>query len=123
MYLISSSKLRKARQNYQNVLPYFYRRTRDDYSSRRPTHHDATVRRRTYDDRRPTTTYAYDVPTYVPYRRTVRTGTYDRRTTTTYRTTVTYDRRTDDDVPYGTVRTGTGPRTNVVPYGTVRTGT
>ena len=23
MYLISSSKLRKARQNYQNVLPYF----------------------------------------------------------------------------------------------------
>ena len=25
MYLISSSKLRKARQNYQNVLPYFTR--------------------------------------------------------------------------------------------------
>ena len=23
MYLISSSKLRKARKNYQNVLPYF----------------------------------------------------------------------------------------------------
>ena len=25
MYLISSSKLRKARKNYQNVLPYFTR--------------------------------------------------------------------------------------------------
>ena len=36
MYLISSSKLRKARQNYQNVLPYFTR-MRDTISRVVPT--------------------------------------------------------------------------------------
>ena len=35
MYLISSSKLRKARKNYQNVLPYFTR-MRDTISPCRP---------------------------------------------------------------------------------------
>ena len=36
MYLISSSKLRKARKNYQNVLPYFTR-MRDTISRVSPT--------------------------------------------------------------------------------------
>ena len=42
MYLISSSKLRKARKNYQNVLPYFTR-MRDPSGAGVPVRRDCPV--------------------------------------------------------------------------------